>query len=160
MMCLEKKGYLMESLKPYLEKSCFSPNLNADTKARVLAELTDLFIANGDLSVEHRQAVIDALWERESKMSTGMQLGIAIPHAKIAQVDRLIVGIALSPQGIDFDSLDRQFSNIFIVTLSPMDEIGTHVRFLADISQRLSNDAVRDKLLKCETHAEMLRTLC
>jgi len=150
----------MESLKPYLEKSYFSPELKAKTKADVLDELIDLFISSGALPEHHRQAVVAALREREAKMSTGMQLGIAIPHAKITQVDHLIVGIALAPKGINFDSLDKQPSNIFIVTLSPIDEIGTHVRFLADISQRLSNDDTRLQLLKCKTQAEMLATLC
>ena len=149
----------MDSLKPYLEKSCFSPELKTTTKVGVLEELTDLFIASGALPGQHRSAVVAALREREGKMSTGMQLGIAIPHAKIAQVDRMMVAIALAPQGIDFNSLDHKPSNIFIVTLSPIDEIGTHVRFLADISQRLSNHAVREKLLKCKTREEMLATL-
>ena len=150
----------MESLNPYLEKCSFASELQARTKDGALEELAGLFVSAGVLPEARRAEVVNALRERESKMSTGMQLGIAIPHAKIASIDSLMVAIALSPDGIDFNSLDQKPSKIFIVTLSPIDEIGTHVRFLADISQKLSNDVVRAALMVSKSHSEMLATLC
>ncbi len=93
-------------------------------------------------------------------MSTGMQLGVAIPHAKTSAIQELVTAVALSPEGIEFDSLDGQPSRIFVVTVSPPTDVATHIRFLADISRQLSSEDVRLRLLEAKTVDEMVSALC
>ncbi len=151
---------MTENLKARLEHSSFAPALKSSTKREVLAELADLLVADGAIPPENRTAVLTALLERENKMSTGMQLGVAIPHAKTTAVSQLITAVALSPAGVAFDSLDGQPSRIFVVTVSPPTDVGTHIRFLADISRQLSSERVRSALLGARTSAEMVSALC
>ena len=148
-----------DSAKKILEKSCFVARLVSKTKDGVLAELVDLLVVNGALPAPLRGVALAALREREAKMSTGMELGIAIPHAKISAIPSMVAGIALSADGVPFDSLDDLPARIFIVTISPLDEIGTHVRFLADISQILASGARREALLAATTSEAMLAAL-
>ena len=89
-----------------------------------------------------------------------MQLGVAIPHAKTSAVSGLVTAVALAPEGVDFNSLDGQPSRIFVVTVSPPSDVGTHIRFLADISRQLSSEHVRARLLEAKTGAEMVAALC
>ena len=151
---------MIESLRTRLEHSSFAPLLKSRTKREVMAELADLLVADGAVAPENRAASLTALLEREGKMSTGMQLGVAIPHAKTSAVKGLVTAVALSPEGVDFDSLDGQPSRIFVVTVSPPSDVGTHIRFLADISRQLSSEHVRGKLLDAKTGAEMVAALC
>jgi len=148
-----------ETAKSFLEKTCFPVRLAATDKKGVLAELVERLIASGALPSSFRDTALAALREREAKMSTGMQLGIAIPHAKIDGISGMVAGLALSSDGVPFDSLDGLSAQIFIITISPLDEIGTHVRFLADISQLLANDSRRLALLSAETGEAMLKAL-
>lgn len=151
---------MIESLRTRLEHSSFAPALKSRTKREVMAELADLLVADGSILPECRAAVLNALLERESKMSTGMQLGVAIPHAKTLAIRNLVTAVALSPEGIEFDSLDGQPSRIFIVTVSPPSDVATHIRFLADISRQLSSESVRTRLLEAKTVQEMVSALC
>ena len=151
---------MIESLRTRLEHSSFAPSLKSHTKREVMSELADLLVADGAVPPENRAAILTALMEREGKMSTGMQLGVAIPHAKTSAVSGLVTAVALAPEGVDFNSLDGQPSRIFVVTVSPPSDVGTHIRFLADISRQLSSEHVRARLLEAKTGAEMVAALC
>ena len=89
-------------------------------------------------------------------MSTGMQYGVAIPHAKTEVVDRLVTMIALAPSGIPFDSLDGEPAQIFIATLSPPSDANSHIRFLAVVTRQLANRRVRDRVLAATTREELV----
>ena len=151
---------MLDTLRANLSKACFTSELKSTYKSGVLAELADLLVANGAIQAARRDAILAALIERETKMSTGMQSGVAIPHAKTPLVDHFISAVALSGRGVNFDSLDGQPTHIFVLTISPDTEIGGYIRFLADISRQLSSRAVREKLLEARTPEAMVAALC
>ncbi|MBQ2282006.1 MAG: PTS sugar transporter subunit IIA [Kiritimatiellae bacterium] len=150
----------VKDLPEILENTIFIAPLKATTKDGVLAELSDALVERGAISAESRNAIYTALKEREEKMSTGMQYGIAIPHAKSDLVSSLITMIAISPNGIDFDSLDGDSSTIFVATLSPTADTNSHIKFLAEVSRNLSSKKLREKLLKATTREEMKAAIC
>ena len=88
-----------------------------------------------------------------------MEHGIAIPHAKSDAVDELIACVGISRRKIDFESLDGKAAQIFIMTLSPRDHVGPHVRFLAEMSQLLRDAKMRKRLLKAKNPEELLGLL-
>ncbi|MBP5786749.1 MAG: PTS sugar transporter subunit IIA, partial [Kiritimatiellae bacterium] len=95
--------------------------------------------------------------ERERRMSTGMQNGIAIPHGKTDAVDCLIAAMGVKREGVDFGALDGEPSTIFVMTVSPDSRTGPHIQFLAEISRPLNDPAVREKILAATTPDEILR---
>ncbi|MFP4409421.1 MAG: PTS sugar transporter subunit IIA [Spirochaetaceae bacterium] len=126
--------------------------LHATTKDEVIEELLDLLMKSG--KVKDRGEALTALKEREEKMSTGMEKGVAIPHGKCGCVDELVVAAGIAPEGIDFDALDKKPSYIFIMTLSPKDRSGPHIQFLAEISQLLKHKEAREALLRANSPEE------
>ena len=64
--------------------------------------------------------------------------------------------IGLKPEGVDFNSLDGQPSRIFIMTLSPIDRVGPHVQFLAEVSMVIKTEEARAKILQAKTAQEVL----
>lgn len=140
----------------FLSQTFFVPSLGAADKQAVLAELADVVVARGIVGAADRDAVLAALVEREEKMSTGMQYGIAIPHAKTELVDRLVTMIAVSKSGVPFETLDGEPASIFIATLSPPTDANSHIRFLAVVTRQLANRRVREKVLEASTKEELV----
>jgi PTS system nitrogen regulatory IIA component len=103
--------------------------------------------------------VLQAVLERETKMSTGMQNGVAIPHGKTDAVKSLVAAIGLNKAGVNFDSMDGSPCTIFIMTISSAHRRGPHMQFLAEVSRLIGQPAEREKLLACKTHNEIYELL-
>ena len=145
------------NLKKPLTVETIRLDLKGTTKEAILAEMIDLLMASGH--IRDRDAVLKAVLEREKRMSTGMQNGIAIPHGKTDSVDCLVAALGIKRGGVDFGALDGQPSNIFVMTVSPDSRTGPHIQFLAEISRPLNDATVRAKLLAATTPDEVLHLL-
>ncbi len=132
-------------------------SLSGTSKQAIIEELLDLLVAAG--KVTNREDALKAVLERESKMSTAIQNGVAIPHAKTDAVRELVTAVAILPKGVDFESLDGKPTRIFIMTLSPKTRLGPHIQFLSAVSQSLDNESVRHTLLKAKTAEEVIAVL-
>ncbi len=143
--------------KRVLTKETIRLHLQGTDKSSILEELVDLLETSG--RIKDRKAALKAVVEREKKMSTGLQNGIAIPHGKTDTVDSLVAALGLRKEGIDFDSLDGQPAQIFLMTLSPASRTGPHIQFLADISRTLHDPAVRQQVLDATTEEQVLEIL-
>lgn len=128
--------------------------LEANTKQEVISELLGILVAEGKVS-DPAQALSDIL-EREKKMTTGIQNGVAIPHAKTRAVERLTACIGIKREGLDFQALDGKPSQIFILTLSPYDEMSVHVQFMAEISMIMKSEAIRETMIQANSKDEIL----
>ena len=146
----------MNSKKP-LAVETISLDLKGSTKEEILSEMVDLMVASGH--IRDRDAVLRAIVDREKRMSTGMQNGIAIPHGKTDSVDCLLAALGIKRAGVDFGALDGQPSTIFVMTVSPDSRTGPHIQFLAEISRPLNDASVRSKLLAATSREEVLRLL-
>ena len=145
------------NLKKPLTVETICLDLKGPTKEAILAEMVDLLVASGH--IRDRDAVLKAVLEREKRMSTGMQNGIAIPHGKTDSVDCLVAALGIKRAGVDFGALDGQPSNIFVMTVSPDSRTGPHIQFLAEISRPLNDASVRAKLLAATSPDEVLHLL-
>ncbi len=141
------------NLKKVLSTDTVWVDLKADTKQGIIEEMIDRLLAAG--KINDREAVLQAVIEREEKMSTGMQNGVAIPHGKTDAVKSLVAAVGLNKAGVDFDSMDSELCTIFIMTISPLKRRGPHMQFLAEVSRLISQSSEREKLLACQTHNEI-----
>lgn len=144
--------------KRVLSKETIALQLTATTKDGIIEELVDVLVAAGRL--KDRKAALKAVQERERKMSTGLQNGIAIPHGKTDTVESLVAALGLKKEGAAFDSLDGLPCQIFLMTLSPASRTGPHIQFLADISRTLHDPAVRQQVLNATNEEEVVEILC
>jgi mannitol/fructose-specific phosphotransferase system IIA component (Ntr-type) len=102
--------------------------------------------------------VLEDVFKREKTMSTGMQHGIALPHAKSDGVSEICAAVGVKKEGIDFDSLDGEKSRLFIMVISPRKLSGPHVQFLAAIGTVLKDDITREEVINAD-NAEFAATL-
>jgi len=133
-------------LTEILNEQRVTTQLTATTKEEALAALAQLFTED-DAELDAK-AVYEVLSERERLASTGIGSGVAIPHGRIAQLERLRAAIAVSPAGIPFEAIDGAPVRIVVGVLAPQHHTGDHLRVLARVSRLLRNPEVREALLK------------
>ncbi|NLB66607.1 MAG: PTS sugar transporter subunit IIA [Lentisphaerae bacterium] len=145
------------NLKKSLTIETISLDLKGAAKDEILVEMVDLLMASGH--IRDRDAVLRAIVEREKRMSTGMQNGIAIPHGKTDSVDCLVAALGIKRTGVDFGALDGLPSTIFVMTVSPDSRTGPYIQFLAAISRPLNDATIRTKILAATSREEVLQLL-
>ncbi|GMO12228.1 MAG: cation:proton antiporter [Treponemataceae bacterium] len=133
-----------------------SIDLQADTKDEILQELVTL-LAKSE-SVTDAERVLRDVKDRESLMSTGMQNGIAIPHAKSDGVTDLTIAVGIKKGGINFDSLDAEKSKLFVLIVSPHQGKIPHLQVLAMFASILHRAETRQNLIDA-TNAEDVLTI-
>lgn len=132
------------------------PELQAAERWSAIVELTDLLVSQGKIKSSDRDSVLAALKAREETMSTGIGLGIAIPHASSECVGQVVAAFGRSGKGIEFDSLDNMPVQFVVLFVSPKDQAQTHLRTLAAIAKFLNDRTIREKLSAATNAAEIL----
>jgi len=135
-----------------VEKIVKTP-LESKDKPDVLRELVHMLKEAGE--IDDFDAVLKAVQDREDKLSTGLEKGIAVPHAKTDSVSGLKLAIGIAPQGIDFDSMDREPSKLFFLLLAPPGQAGLHVEALAEIAKRAQSTSFCEALVRAESAQEV-----
>ncbi len=132
-----------------------APKDKWDAIRRLVERLAEV----GAIAAEAREAVHEALMTRERSMSTGMERGVAIPHAAVDAIERPIAALGLLPRGIGFESIDGRPATIVALLVIPRREKLLHIRTLAEVARLLSRDEVRSRLLASGTPEEVLAAL-
>lgn len=114
-------------------------------------QMVDHLVKKGTLSKELEGPAKAALVERERSVSTGMEQGIAVPHASLEELDCLKVAMALIPQGLEFESVDGKPAQIIMCLLVPKAEKLLHLSTLTEIARRLGEAKFRTNLLACKS---------
>lgn len=141
-------------LSDVLSETVVRCDVDAADGAAVIDSLIDLICTTGE--VHDRDVALEDVLANERRSSTGMQYGVAIPHAKTAAVDRLLAAVAITRTPVAFDSLDGKPCDIFVMTLSPIDQVGPHMRFLAEIGRLLKSRRTRKALRQARTNEALL----
>ena len=140
-----------------LAKDAVVLNLGVRTKREVLAEMAAA-LAKVEPQIE-AERLLEVLLEREALQSTGIGEGVAIPHGKLAGLDRLVATFARSHEGIDFESIDGQPTHHFFLLVVPEHSGGQYLKALARISRFFRDPAFRQKLSEGETLEDLIRAV-
>lgn len=115
------------------------PALEAGDKEAAIRAMVASLRTSGSIQAADEEGIVAAILKREELGSTGIGNGVAVPHTKHASVDKLVATVALSPEGVDFSSLDGEPVFILFLLVSPPDRPGDHLRGLENISRHLRN---------------------
>ncbi len=143
-------------LYEYLKPELILLDLEEQGVESTVRHLVSPLMQHGLLEAEE---VIEALLERETRQSTAIGGGVAIPHAACQEIDAPLIALAISQTGIDFGSMDEQPVHIFFLLLSPPGSSGTHIKLLARIARLMRQPAHRQELLTAKTSAEIIERI-
>lgn len=145
------------TFRKILDPQCIKINMKATTKEEAITELVDLLDKTHHL--KDRAKVLSDVMDREKSMPTGMQDGIAIPHARTAGVDTPVMAIGIHQQGIDFQTIDGTPARIIALIASSEGDPAPHMQILASLGSTLGSDIVRGQLLQAKTREEAAKVL-
>jgi PTS system nitrogen regulatory IIA component len=110
--------------------------------------------------VEDEDDLMRGIFNREALMSTGIGMGIGVPHVRLNTIDDIAMAVAVCRQGIsDYESLDSIPVQIVFMIIARKDQHAGHLKLLSTISTRLKDDLYREKLLAVPNTAELYRLL-
>jgi PTS system nitrogen regulatory IIA component len=132
-------------------------NLDVCTKREALVEMSAA-LAKVEPQIE-ADRLLEVLLEREALQSTGIGEGVAIPHGKMAGLDRLVASFARSPEGIDFESIDGRPTQHFFLLVVPEHSGGQYLKALARISRFFRDPAFRQQLVEAESLEDVVRAI-
>jgi len=127
--------------------------LRETSKEDVLEEMVDVLSTAHE--VHDRDAFLQAINDRESILSTGIGLGIAVPHAKIASVDDLVAALGKTKKGIDYGALDDQPVRIVVMIAAGESQQSDYIRALARVTLLLKNEEVRRSIIEADGPEEI-----
>jgi PTS system fructose-specific IIC component len=141
-------------LSDYLTESGILLDITGDSKSEILSKLVAILADMG--AINNNAEIIKTLEEREKLKTTGIGSGIAIPHCKSSEVEKVHVVIGISREGVDFESLDQQPANFFFLLVAPENAGSEHLKVSAKIVRLVREDAVRTELLKMTSAKDIL----
>jgi PTS system fructose-specific IIA component len=142
-----------------LKEGQIATGFESKDKWEAITKLVDLFVAQNRLKPEHREAVYGALVAREKVASTGMENGVAIPHASVDGIEDALAALAVSPAGIPFQSADGRPARLIILLVIPRKAVQKHIRTLAGIAKLLQYEEMRDALTNARSPREALQVI-
>lgn len=148
----EEGGRVNPGFREALSPDCIVLNLKGTDKESVITELVDRLASKGLLG--DRAMVLRDVLDREKSMSTGMQHGIALPHAKTEGVTRIVAALGLKPEGVEFQSLDGEPARVILLLVSPSKQAGPHIQVLASAAALLNDEIRRADLLSAQSVEE------
>ncbi len=131
--------------------------LSSKTKGDVIKEMVNILDKDGKLLDVDKY--IQAVLNREKEFSTGIGMGIAIPHGKSSGVKEPALVFARSEEGIDFESMDDELAHIFFLIAVPEESSDEHLKILGQISRKLMHKELRDSLMKAKSEQEIITLL-
>lgn len=137
----------------FLPQSGVLPGVKATSKKQTLQ---DLARQAAQLTGLHERTIFDALLERERLGTTGIGRGVAVPHARLSQLDRVYGLFARLVRPIDFDSVDEQPVDLVFLLLAPEAAGADHLKALARVSRLLRDEGLCETLRGCETRDAIL----
>ena len=144
-------------LTDYITPDHVKIGLEGKTKDDVIEELVELCSEVCDVS--DPDAMLQAVLSRERDGSTGLEKGVAIPHAKSDAVGALSIVVGISREGVDFDAQDGKPSHLFFLLVAPTSESGPHVQAIAKIVKLIKIDDFRERMVNAETAEEVVRII-
>lgn len=140
-----------------LTLECINLNLKGQTKQEIIDEMVEILYQGGKSNdkEEYKKAIL----AREAQSSTGLEEGIAIPHAKTSAVKIPSIAFGLSKNGVDYESLDGEPSKLFFMIVAPANASDTHIEILSKLTTMLLDDEIREKLLEVKTEQEVIDIL-
>lgn len=143
-------------LRNHVVSETCRPQLKATTKQGVIEELVNVLYDNG-LVADSSQA-LQAVLNREQNLSTGLEYGLALPHARTDAVGQLVCAVGLKREGVDFDAADGRPTRIVVLVLAPEHVATPQLQMIAQICRTL-DECGRAALLACETPEDMAAVL-
>ena len=149
----EKKPLKVISL---LKPEGFVKSLRSTTPKAVITELAEY--ASHETGLE-AQMIFDMVWEREQIIGTALGGGIAVPHARLIEINSPVIIAGYSQKGIDFNAMDGAPVKMIFLLLTPQRDQGAQLQILADIARIFTKPDIREQAFNAEDYESFMEAI-
>lgn len=139
------------ALIDFIEKRTYMPSMKARTPAEAIRELS---LKAGAKTGIHPESIAEKVLQREFLMSTGIGSGIAVPHARFDELQKPLIAVGVSKQGVDFDAPDGKPAHLVFLILTPEKDPNSQVQILSQLSNIFLDERVLDESMNAATFNE------
>jgi nitrogen PTS system EIIA component len=133
--------------------------LKSAAKKEAIIELINLIKNSG--KIKNISDVQDSIFHREKLMSTGIGLGIAVPHTRVEGVENPVMAVGISPGGIkDYDSIDGEKVKIVVLVICGSRQHKEYISLLSAVVNKLKDKKRKEKLICAKDKKEACKILC
>ncbi len=143
-------------IKIKLEDSQVSVSDSCKTKKSILEKISDLLSKPSGVS---RNDIFTKLYEREKLGSTSIGKGVAIPHARIRNIEYPFLSIMILDEPVEFDNIDSLDVDIIVSIIVPEENFSNHLELLAYLSSKLDDPLVRKELRQARNSSQIIKNL-
>jgi len=129
--------------------------LDAEDRDEVISSMVNLIGQVGYLKDE--KEFHDAIMQREQIVSTGIGMGVAIPHAKLASYDDFFIAIGILKQGVEWNALDGSAVRVVFMIGGPDDKQTEYLQILSDLTLAIKDEERRKKLLTLNAAEDIMK---
>ncbi|MBN1504595.1 MAG: glucosyl-3-phosphoglycerate synthase [Candidatus Eisenbacteria bacterium] len=148
----ERREY--QKVSGLLRENLIKPDVVATTKREAIRELVEKLAEEG--AVSSVKDALEALMTREDVLSTGIGMGLAIPHAATEATRELTLCVGISAEGVEFESLDGEPVRLIFLVLCPPSERAKYLSTLASLSRLLDDERLSHALVAAGGRKEVL----
>lgn len=128
----------------------------ADRSEAIRKVLQKLHDARPDFDLKE---AFEIIWKREQGLTSAIGSEMALPHGRLPSLTKAMVAIGRAPAGIPFDAPDKRPVKLLFLILTPLKEPVVQLRILSKIATLMTNRALKRRLLKAHTTAEVAEVL-
>ncbi len=136
---------------------CILADFRAETKENALHLLAE-HAAQIHPGIDAEE-IFNLLMERENLGSTGIGNGLAIPHGKLPGLERMLIIVARSREGVPFDAVDNKDVHVIFLLIAPGNAAAIYLKVLARVSRLLKKPGVYDAIVAAESAEEIARII-
>ncbi len=140
----------------FLSGRGFLPRLQSAQRAGVIWEMAQ---AVAPLTRHSADTIRQAVLHREDMMATGLINGIAVPHARLSDLDKPVVAVGISESGVDFEAADGRPAHLIFLVLTPLHNHGAQLEILADIAATFRVPKAPAQVARAASYTEFLALL-
>ena len=133
--------------------------VEGDSKTAILESLVNHAISAKLLPKGRKELLMQLLTEREERGSTGVGMGVAVPHARIKGLKKALAVVGRAPEGVDFRAVDGEPVYAFIMLVSPESQAETHLATLRWLSQHARDPDFVSFIRQAQTPEALLEVL-
>jgi PTS system nitrogen regulatory IIA component len=131
--------------------------LKPGNKEYVLEEFVAALKKRGLIS--NKKRILDELLKRERLKSTGMEKGIAVPHALVKNIKEPVLALALVKKGVNFEAPDKKPTHVILLLLGNKNNPSLQLRWLAHICRLIKETRFVEAVKKARTSREVCSIL-
>lgn len=132
-------------------------DIESEDKEELFEEMVNYLVSAEKLL--NRKEILEGLWRRENKMTTGIAPGIALPHTHISNLEKNLGVLGVSKKGIEYDSIDGKPVHLVIMLIGKDTEPEGHLKILKNVAMLMQNPDFYPAMLKSKSVNELHDTI-